>query len=108
LGTGLVGDIVSATGAVAVGAVVGVLLSVSFFRSRKTANGHGGYRAGLNIALAVVGCLLLVILIVDVGYYGFSQQQMNFVFFECLGELLHTSGNDRGAFRDAGQTFAEL
>ncbi|TLY18708.1 MAG: LTA synthase family protein [Nitrospirae bacterium] len=108
LGTGLVSDIVSATGAVAVGAVLGGLLSVSFFRSRKTANGHGGYRAGLNIALAVVGCLLLVILIVDVGYYGFSQQHVNFVFFEYLDDLLHTSGNETGASQAAEQTVAEL
>src|SRR5207245_4366352 len=98
LGTGLVGDIVSATGAVAVGAVLGVLLSVSFFRSRKTANGPGGYGAGLNIALAVVGCLLLVILIVGVGYYGFRQQHLNFLVFQYLEDLLATSRNQTWAF----------
>jgi hypothetical protein len=108
LGAGLVGDIISATGAIAVAAVLGGLLSVLFFRSPRTTNGHGGYRAGLNIALAVVGCLLLVILIVDVGYYGFGQQHVNFVFFEYLDDLLHTSGNETGASQAAEQTAAEL
>src|SRR5207247_7945815 len=108
LGTGLVGDIVGATGAVAVAAVLAGLLSVSFFRSSKTTNGPGGDRAGLNVALAVVGGLLLVILIVDVGYYGFSQQHVNFVFFEYLDDLLHTSGNETGASQAAEQTVAEL
>jgi hypothetical protein len=62
----------------------------------------------LNVALAVVGALLLVILIVDVGYYGFSQQHLNFVFFEYLDDLLHTSGNQTGASQAAEQTAAEL
>src|SRR5437867_10097177 len=96
LGAGLVGDMISATGAVAVAAVLGVLLSIPASRLSKTAKRNGGYRAGLNVALAVVGGLLLVILIVDVGYYGFSQQHMNFVFFEYLDDLLHTSGNETG------------
>src|SRR3989475_5583020 len=48
-----------------------------------------------------VGGLLLVILIVDVGYYGFSQQHVNFVFFEYLDDLLHTSGNETGASQAA-------
>src|SRR2546425_1791467 len=108
LGAGLVGDMISATGAVAVAAVLGVLLTIPASRLSKTAKRNGGYRAGLNVALAVVGGLLLVILIVDVGYYGFSQQHVNFVFFEYLDDLLHTSGNETGASQAAEQTVAEL
>ena len=108
LGAGLVGDMISATGVVAVAAVLGVLLTIPASRLSKTAKINGGYRAGLNVALAVVGGLLLVILIVDVGYYGFSQQHMNFVFFEYLDDLLHTSGNETGASQAAEQTVAEL
>ena len=108
LGTGLVGDMISATGTVAVAAVLGVLLNIPVSRLSKTAKRNGGYRMRLNVALAVVGCLLLVILIVDVGYYGFSQQHVNFVFFEYLDDLLHTSGNETGASQAAEQTVAEL
>ena len=108
LGAGLVGDMISATGAVAVAAVLGVLLSIPASRLSKTAKRNGGYTTRLNVALAVVGGLLLVILIVDVGYYGFSQQHVNFVFFEYLDDLLHTSGNETGASQAAEQTVAEL
>jgi hypothetical protein len=108
LGAGLVGDMISATGAVAVAAVLGVLLGIPVSRLSKTAKRNGGYRTGLNAALAVVGGLLLVILIVDVGYYGFSQQHVNFVFLEYLDDLLHTSGNETGASQAAEQTAAEL
>src|SRR5256885_1864753 len=108
LGTGLVGDMISATGAVAVAGVLGLLLAIPASRLSKTAKSNDGYRTGLNVALAVVGGLLLVILIVDVGYYGFSQQHVNFVFFEYLDDLLHTSGNETGASQAAEQTVAEL
>jgi len=108
LGAGLVGDMISATGAVAVAAVLGVLLSIPASRLSKTAKRNGGYTTRLNVALAVVGGLLVVILIVDVGYYGFSQQHVNFVFFEYLDDLLHTSGNETGASQAAEQTVAEL
>ena len=108
LGAGLVGDMISATGVVAVAAVLGVLLSIPASRLSKTAKRNGGYTTRLNVALAVVGGLLVVILIVDVGYYGFSQQHVNFVFFEYLDDLLHTSGNETGASQAAEQTVAEL
>lgn len=108
LGAGLVSDMISATGAAAVAAVLGVLLSVPVSRLSTTAEGNGGCRMGLNAALAVVGVPLLVFLIVDVGYYGFSRQHVNFVFFEYLDDLLHTSGNETGASQAAEQTVAEL
>ncbi len=106
--TGLAADLVTATGGIALAAILGVLLSIPVSRLSKMAKRIGGYRAGLNVALAVVGSLLLVILIVDVGYYGFSQQHVNFVFFEYLDDLLHTSGNETGASQAAEQTVAEL
>src|SRR2546426_1286264 len=42
LGAGLVGDMISATGAVAVAAVLGVLLSIPASRLSKTAKRNGG------------------------------------------------------------------
>lgn len=108
LGVGLVGDMISSTGAVAVAAVLGVLLSIPVSRFSRAAGRSHVYWMGMNVALAVTGGLLLGILIVDVGYYRFGQQHLNFVFFEYLDDLLHTSGNQTGASQATEQTAAEL
>src|SRR3989442_14335958 len=55
LGAGLVGDMISATGAVAVAAVLGVLLSIPASRLSKTAKRNGGGTARMKVALGVVG-----------------------------------------------------
>src|SRR5256712_10093868 len=47
LGAGLVGDMISATGAVAVAAVLGVLLTIPASRLSKTAKRNGGGRGGV-------------------------------------------------------------
>src|SRR2546427_7832125 len=57
LGTGLVGDMISATGAVAVAAVLGVLLNIPVSRLSKTAKRNGGGRAGVKGWLAGGGGL---------------------------------------------------
>src|SRR5437899_3987221 len=84
LGAGLVGDMISAPSAVAVAAVLGVLLSIPASRLSKTAKRNGGYTTGLNVAPEVVGGRVLVVLVVDVGRYGFSPQPVHFVCFEYL------------------------
>jgi hypothetical protein len=108
LGTGLVGDLVCATGALAVAGVLGILLGIPAWWGRERLAGPALYRRALNRAFIMMGCLLLLVLIADVGYYGFSQQRMNFVFFEYLDDLLRTSGNETGASQAAEQTAAEL
>src|SRR2546428_6630324 len=55
LGTGLVGDMIIATGAVAVAAVLGVLFNIPVVRLSKTAKRNGGYRAGIKKEVAVGG-----------------------------------------------------
>src|SRR2546426_7694486 len=59
LGTGLVGDMISATGAVAVAAVLGVLLNIPVSRLSKTAKRNGGDRTGVKIELGGGGGLLV-------------------------------------------------
>src|SRR3989475_13048758 len=86
LGAGLVGDMISATGAVAVAAVLGVLLTIPASRLSKTAKRNGGGRAGLNVALAGVGGLVFGVLIWGGGFYGFSPQHVKLVGFLYLGE----------------------
>src|SRR2546425_3650625 len=77
LGAGLVGDMISATGAVAVAAVLGVLLSIPASRLSKTAKRNGGDTTRLKVGLAGGGGLLFGVLILGRGYYGFKPQQVN-------------------------------
>ena len=68
-----------------------------------------GYRWTLAVAGTVTGLLLVVLLLVDVGYYHFNQQRLNFVFFEYVGDLVTqlTETGLRGS-QAAEQTGAEL
>src|SRR5947209_17798531 len=68
LDAGLVGDMISATGAVAVAAVLGVLLSIPASRLSKTAKRNGGYRTRLKRELVGGGWLRDVVMVV-VGEY---------------------------------------
>src|SRR2546425_7908292 len=100
LGTGLVGDMISATGAVAVAAVLGVLLSIPASRLSKTAKRNGGYTTRLKVGLAGGWGLFLGVLILGGGYFWFFPQQVEFVFFLYFGELLHTAGHETGGAPD--------
>src|SRR3989454_11720735 len=62
LGTGLVGDMISATGAVAVAAVLGVLLNIPVSRLSKTAKRNGGWRERVKVTLAGGGGARVVVL----------------------------------------------
>src|SRR5512138_2127777 len=68
-----------------------------------------GYRWTLTIVGTLMGLLLVVLLLVDVGYYHFNQQRLNFVFFEYVGDLVTqwTETGLRGS-QAAEQTGAEL
>src|SRR3989442_14284814 len=81
LGAGLVGDMISATGVVAVAAVIGVLLSIPASRLSKTAKRNGGSTTGLNDTVAGGGGLLFGVLIAGVGVYGFPADHGDFMFF---------------------------
>ncbi|HSB45108.1 MAG TPA: LTA synthase family protein [Nitrospira sp.] len=68
-----------------------------------------GYRRSLVVAGMVMALLLVVLLLVDIGYYHFNQQRLNFVFFEYVGDLMTqwTETGLRGS-QAAEQTGAEL
>src|SRR5256885_9696905 len=87
LGAGLVGDMVSATGVVAVAAVLGVLLTIPASRLSKTAKRNGGGRAGVKITITGGGCLLLGVLFFGVGVFCFSLQHRHLRVFFDLCEL---------------------
>jgi len=68
-----------------------------------------GSRWALVITGTVMGLFLVALLLVDIGYYHFNQQRMNFVFFEYVGDLMTqlTETGLRGS-QAAEQTGAEL
>src|SRR2546422_16742 len=87
LGAGLVGDMISATGAVAVAAVLGVLLSIPASRLSKTAKRNGGDEVGLNAALAGDGGPLFVVPLVGARHFCVQPQDLElpfFLFFRCM------------------------
>lgn len=61
------------------------------------------------VSAALVGLLLFVLLCVDMGYYGFNRQHMDFVFLEYLGDLFAPATTTGGTNVQAmEQTSAEL
>jgi hypothetical protein len=67
------------------------------------------YGRAVTVTGSVVGMLLVVLLLLDIGYYRYNQQRLNFVFFEYLGDLI-TQWKETGIIgsQAAGQTGAEL
>ncbi|HJT22702.1 MAG TPA: LTA synthase family protein [Nitrospira sp.] len=109
--TGLEGDAFTIAVAIALAALSALLISVfvhRFARRDRVTWEPVLFRRGMDASLALATGCLLIVLVVDVGYFGFSQQHINFVFFEYLDDLLHTSGNETGASQAAEQTAAEL
>ncbi|QOJ36633.1 MAG: LTA synthase family protein [Nitrospira sp.] len=57
----------------------------------------------------LVALLLFILLAVDMGYYGFNRQHMDFVFLEYVGDLLAPPATSQGSNAQAmKQTGAEL
>jgi sulfatase-like protein len=89
---GLRADLIIATFgillAVIIGGLIGLLLTfaTSWWAAPVPSEAH--HRRGLIGAALLVGLLLMAVLIVDMGYYGFNQQHLDFVFFEYVDDLL--------------------
>lgn len=67
------------------------------------------FRRGLHVGCASAGLLLFVLLCVDMGYYGFNRQHMDFVFLEYLGDLFAPAAtSDTTNVQAMQQTGAEL
>ena len=89
--TGLRADLITATFgillAAGLGGVLGLLLTVlTRYRDVPLPTGVC-HRRGLTGASVLMGLLLMTLLTVDMGYYGYNQQHLNFVFFEYLDDL---------------------
>jgi hypothetical protein len=111
--TGLRGDFITATIALALAAILagaGSLLAASSMRGGLNAATLAPiYRRSFMVSGGAVAGLLLVLLTVDMGYYTHNRQHMNIVFFEYLGDLFARS--DEAAMSNTQavrQTAAEL
>jgi phosphoglycerol transferase MdoB-like AlkP superfamily enzyme len=107
--TGVRADfIVSTIAVVLAGALAGLgglILSWRGWWPRLTRPSHRLF----TVLSGLFGLLILIVLIIDMGYYHYNHQRLDFVFFEYLDDLmaLHAEPGMRGA--QAGQqTMAEL
>ena len=112
------GDLMAATYLLAVAAILASLYAAG----RVLLRGRGGqpgflspWLQGFKWGAALCGGFLLVLLLIDFGYYHFNQQRLNFVFFEYLGDLIGGSqpshdqnGSSHSSTQSVGQTSAEL
>ncbi len=111
--TGFRADLITASIAVLLisvfTAMVGTLWWAWVRWRRGPSQGLIGYRWALVITGTVMGLFLVALLLVDIGYYRFNQQRLNFVFFEYVGDLMTqlTETGFRGS-QAAEQTGAEL
>jgi len=89
---GLRADLITATFgillAVLIGVLAGLVLTVAAHWRAVSVPSETHHRRGLSGASLLVGLLLMTVLIVDMGYYGFNQQHLDFVFFEYVDDLL--------------------
>ena len=110
--TGFRADLITSTIVILVSVLAAGLASLVLWPltgSRREDTLSESFSRSLTVAGSVVGLLLMVLLLLDIGYYRFNQQRLNFVFFEYLGDLI-TQWKETGFIgsQAAGQTGAEL
>ena len=98
---GLRADLITATFcillAVVIGGLIGGLLTLVTSWQAAPAPAITHHCRGLFGASVVVGLLLLAVLVVDMGYYGYNQQHLDFVFFEYVDDLLAQRSEEAAA-----------
>lgn len=89
---GLRADLITATFGILlagiIGGLAGLLLTFATNWRAGSVPSETHHRRGLFGAALLVGLLLMAFLIIDMGYYGFNQQHLDFVFFEYVDDLL--------------------
>ncbi len=113
LWTGLRADLISSTVALLIVAIfglsIGVMLRVvsRLWRSHDTIAAR--VRFGIIVASWFMAIFVMTCLTIDMGYYHFNKQHLDFVFFEYIGDLI-TQSNEIGldGAQAAQQTNAEL
>ncbi|MFQ5992929.1 MAG: LTA synthase family protein, partial [Nitrospiraceae bacterium] len=113
LWVGLRADLITATVAVLVSAGVGALIAVpvALLSRRRASMFHAGgaVRTGLVVSSVLVGLVIGILLMVDMGYYAFNQHHLDFVFFEYVENLfVQTTEVGMEGAQAVKQTEAEL
>jgi phosphoglycerol transferase MdoB-like AlkP superfamily enzyme len=110
--TGFRADLITSTIAVLAVALIALVVNVVLWTAVGRRTGAAWWQSyGRLVTTAgwVTGLLLVILLLLDIGYYRYNQQRLNFVFFEYLGDLL-AQWKETGVVgsQAAGQTGAEL
>jgi len=110
--TGVRADLITAgfgmAAALVVSLVVGSLVLVVKRLAHRELNAQRTYRRALAIASALVAVAFFIVLTVDMGYYRYSGQRLDFVFFEYVGDMLDQAHSGAAMDTQAGrQTTAE-
>ena len=113
LAVGVRGDFITATFALvlaAVGAAGWALIRQGWTGLRNPAQAFLlPFRPALNAGCLLFAVLLFVLLSIDMGYYGFNRQHMDFVFLEYVGDLFAPAAmTDTTNAQAMKQTGAEL
>ena len=112
LWTGFRADLIAASLAVLLaGTLAGGITAVTIlFQKRHGPSANTSiYRPAFAASSVLIGLLLLSLLTVDMGYYRYNQQHLDFVFFEYLDDLFgHSGDNSIPTVQAAQQTTAEI
>ena len=89
---GLRGDFIVATIALAMAALMGAVYFLAWQGRaawrKEPSPFPSAYRRGLRAGGLTLAGFLLILLFADMGYYGFNQQHLDFVFLEYVGDLV--------------------
>jgi hypothetical protein len=109
--TGLQGDAIVATGgilvAVVLAGVTALALRWTVGRSRRDITTGSLYAGALTAWASALAVMLAIALTVDMGYYLYNKQHLDFVFFEYVDDLLGQLHDKRGE-QAVGETAAEI
>jgi phosphoglycerol transferase MdoB-like AlkP superfamily enzyme len=108
---GFLQDLVIAAGALAVGTVFALsvtLVALLCVRRRTVAAASQMFANCLKACFGLIAFILTVIMMVDMSYYHFNHQHLNFVFFEYVADVLSAPVSGTQESQAAQQTTAEL
>lgn len=113
LAVGVRGDFITATFALLLGvggAGAWALLINGWSRWRGAVRPFSlSFKRALHVGCSLSGLVLFLLLCVDMGYYGFNRQHMDFVFLEYLGDLVSPAATpEETNVQAVKQTGAEL
>ncbi len=109
LGTGVRADLVVTGLAIAAAFLVALVAGVIVLVSRRRASARRGAVRAFAVAAAVTAVLAFLVETLDLGYYRYSGQRLDFVFLEYMGDVLEELTTRSAVNTQVGrQTVAEV